>query len=50
MSQPFTAATAAVSAEGQEVVRALGVYRTGLSGSTNGLAETITKKVPKLAT
>ncbi len=45
--QPFTAATAAVS---RSRARCVLTGATGLSGSTNGLAVTITRKVPKLAT
>src|SRR5262249_48937570 len=45
--QPFTAAPAAVS---RSLARWVFTGATGLSGSTNGLAVTITKKVPKPAT
>ena len=44
--QPFTAATAAVS---RSRARCVLTGATGLSGSTSGLAVTITRKVPKLA-
>ena len=45
--QPFTAATAAVS---RSRARCVSTGATGLSGSTRGLAVTITRNVSKLAT
>ena len=45
--QPFTADTAAVS---RSRARCVSTGATGLSGSTRGLAVTITRKLPKLAT
>ena len=45
--QPFTAETAAVS---RSRARSVSTGATGLSGSTRGLAVTITRKLPKLAT